>query len=50
MEQAVDWSLLDEIEDDSPISEARAQKVRDHAPAGCLVCVLEETESEWDDE
>lgn len=44
MEQG--WSLLDEIEEDSPITEQTALRVRDSAPAGCLICVLEE----WDDE
>ena len=46
MEQASDWSLLDEIEEDASITEQAAQRVRDHASAGCLICVLEE----WDDE
>jgi hypothetical protein len=46
MEQASDWTLLDEIEDDEPITEQAAQRVREHALAGCLICALEE----WDDE
>ena len=44
MEQ--DWSLIDEIEEDAPITEQAAQKVRRCAPAGCLLCLLDE----WDDE
>ena len=48
MEQATSWSLLDELEDDAPITQQAAQKVRDHAPPGCLICVLED--EEWDDE
>ena len=46
MEQELDWTWLDEIDDDASITEQASQKVRDHAPAGCLMCVLEE----WDDE
>jgi len=46
MEQARDWSLLDEIDDDGPITRAAEQRVRDHSAPGCLMCVLEE----WDDE
>jgi hypothetical protein len=46
MEQARNWELLDEMEDDSPITEEAAQRVRDHAAEGCLICVLEN----WDDE
>jgi hypothetical protein len=49
MEQARDWSLLDEFED-APITEQAAQRVRAHASAGCLICAFEEAESEWDDE
>ena len=44
MEQ--DWSLIDEIEEDAPITERTAHKVRDSADAGCLICAIEE----WDDE
>ena len=47
MEQ--DWSLIDEIEDDAPISELAAQNVRHCAPAGCLIRALDALE-EWDDE
>jgi hypothetical protein len=50
MEQTMDWSLLDEIEDDSPITEQSAQNVRDHAAEGCLICAIEEGGDEWDDE
>jgi hypothetical protein len=45
MEQ--DWTLFDEIDDDdAPITEPVAHKVRDSAAAGCLICAIEE----WDDE
>ena len=44
MEQ--DWSLIDEIEEDAPISEQAALRVRNCAPAGCLICAIEE----WEDE
>ena len=44
MEQ--DWLLFDEIDDDAPITEQAARKVRDSAAAGCLICAIEE----WDDE
>lgn len=50
MEQLRDWTLLDEIEDDGPITEQAAQRVRDHAPAGCLMCAIEEGDDQWDDE
>ena len=50
MEQALGWSLIDEIEDDAPITEDAAQRVRDHAAEGCFICAIEEGESEWDDE
>jgi hypothetical protein len=50
MEQARYWSLLDEIEDDAPIIEQAAQRVRAHASAGCLICSFEEAESVWEDE
>jgi hypothetical protein len=50
MEQARDWTILDEIEDDAPITEQAAQSVRANAPAGCLICVIEEGDGEWDDE
>ena len=50
MEQARQWSLSDEFEEDAPISQEAAQRVRAHAPAGCLFCVFEEAEGEWDDE
>jgi hypothetical protein len=50
MEQARDWTIFDEIEDDGPITEQAAQRVRANAPAGCLICALEEGEAEWDDE
>lgn len=46
MEQASDWTWLDELEDDESITEQAAQKVRDNAPEGCLMCAIEE----WDDE
>jgi hypothetical protein len=44
MEQ--DWSLLDEIDEDGPISEQTAIRVKNSAAAGCLICAIEE----WDDE
>ena len=44
MEQG-DWALLDE-DDDGPVSQEAAERVRDHAATGCLMCALEE----WDDE
>jgi hypothetical protein len=50
MEQVSGWTWLDEIEDDGPITEEAAQRVRDNAPAGCLICALEEGGGEWDDE
>ena len=50
MEQARDWSLLDETEDDAPITEQAAQRVRANAPAGCLICAFEEAGGEWEDE
>jgi hypothetical protein len=50
MEPAREWSLLDEIEEDAPITEDAAQRVRAHASAGCLICAFEAAESEWDDE
>lgn len=50
MERPRDWTLLDEIEDDEPITEQAAQRVRDHAPAGCLMCAIEEGDDPWDDE
>jgi hypothetical protein len=50
MEQAMDWSLLDEIDDDSPITEQAAQRVRAHAEEGCLICAIEEGDDQWDDE
>jgi hypothetical protein len=50
MEQARQWSLLDEFEEDAPITEEAAQRVRTHASAGCLICAFEEAEGEWDDE
>ena len=50
MEQAHDWSLIDEIEDDAPITDDAAQRVRAHAADGCFVCAIEEDESQWDDE
>jgi hypothetical protein len=50
MEQARDWTILDEIEDDSPITEQAAQRVRANASAGCLICAIEEAEGDWDDE
>ena len=50
MEQARDWTLLDEIEDDAPISEQAAQRVRAHASAGCFICAFEEAEGAGDDE
>jgi hypothetical protein len=46
MEQAEVWTLLDEIEDDGPISALSAQRVRANAPAGCLICALEEGDDE----
>ena len=46
MEQASDWSLVDEIEDDDPITERTAQTVRDNAATGCLICLLDA----WEDE
>ena len=46
MEQARDWTLLDEIEGDGPVTEQAAQRVRANAPADCLICALED----WDDE
>ena len=46
MEQAIDWSLIDEIEDDAPITEQAAQAVRDHASTGCLICLIDA----WEDE
>jgi hypothetical protein len=50
MEQVTDWTWLDEIEDDESITEQVAQRVRDNASAGCLICALEEGGEEWDDE
>ena len=50
MEQARDWTLLDESEDDAPVTEQAAERVREHASAGCLICAVDEAESEWDDE
>lgn len=50
MEQAVAWSQLDEIDGDGPIDELAAQRVRENASAGCLLCVLEETDTAWEDE
>ena len=50
MEQARESSLPDEFEEDAPIGEDAARRVRAHAPAGCLICAFEEAESEWDDE
>ena len=50
MEQAPDWTLLDEFDDDGPITEPAAQRVRTHASAGCLICVMDEAGDEWDDE
>ncbi len=50
MEQGRDWGLIDEIEDDGPISERAAQRVRAHAASGCLVCAIEKGDEEWDDE
>ena len=44
MEQ--DWSLIDQIEDEAPISEQAALRVREAAAPGCLICAIEE----WDDE
>jgi len=44
MEQ--DWSLLDDIEDDGPVSEAAALRIRDSAAPGCLICAFDE----WEDE
>ena len=44
MEQG-DWLLLDE-DGDGPISRDAAERVRQHAGAGCLMCALDE----WDDE
>ena len=41
-----DWSRIDEIEDDAPVTEAAARRVRNCAPTGCLICAIEE----WDDE
>jgi hypothetical protein len=43
MEQ-VDWTLLDE--DDELVSHESAERVREHAAAGCLMCALDD----WDDE
>ncbi len=50
MEQARQWSLLDEFEADAPISEEAAQRVRAHASAGCLICAFEEAEGGRDGE
>ena len=50
MEQAQDWSLIDEIDDDGPITEPAAQRIRAKARAGCLICAIEESDAEWDDE
>jgi hypothetical protein len=44
MEQ--DWSLIDEIEDDAPISEHAALLIRESAASGCLICTLDS----WEDE
>ena len=46
----MDWTLLDELEDDSPITEQAAQNVRAHAAEGCLICAIEEEEDQWGDE
>ena len=50
MEQALDWSLLDEIEDDCADHRTAGPKVRAHAAEGCLICAIEEGGDEWDDE
>ena len=44
MEQA-DWTLFDE-DDDGPVSLEAAERVREHAANGCLMCALDD----WDDE
>ena len=46
----MDWSLLDETEEDSPITVEAAQNVRAHAAEGCLICAIEEGDYQWDDE
>ena len=40
-----DWSLIDEIEEDAPISEEVGLRVGNCAPAGCLICAIED----WDE-
>ena len=41
-----DWTLFDEDDEDGPVSQEAAERVRQHSSAGCLMCELDE----WDDE
>jgi hypothetical protein len=51
MEQASRyWDLLDDIEDDAPITEQVAQRIRENAPSGCLICEIEKEDAQWDDD
>ena len=43
--EPVDWMLLDD-DDDGPVSSDAAERVREHAADGCLMCALDD----WDDE